>query len=151
MWRLDREDYYFRIYDRRKDVAGYFDPDYGRVPRGEEGDEEVESMWRNRDPVPGGHLTVGLARFGIFGGEYSSDIGGLEERLGGVARRAAAWREFLEAEGVGEHYVSVSHTDQDMLAIAFPVRFSPPEPLEARGVGARLAPTLDLLQKRGLL
>ena len=31
MWKLDREDDYFRIYDSKKDIAGYFDPDFGEL------------------------------------------------------------------------------------------------------------------------
>ena len=30
MWKLELEEDYFRIYDSKKMIAGYFDPDFGK-------------------------------------------------------------------------------------------------------------------------
>ena len=48
------------------------------------------------------------------------------------------------------HSVRISHTDQDMLTITFPILFSQPTPLKEE-LMKELFLTLDLLQKRDLL
>ena len=49
------------------------------------------------------------------------------------------------------HYVSISHTDQDMLTITFPIKFLKPTPLDKKELIIEITPTLDSLQKLNLL
>ena len=49
------------------------------------------------------------------------------------------------------HFIQVSHTDQDMLSITFPIRFQRPIPLEKNSLLQEIEATLDLMQKQGLL
>ena len=66
MWNLNREDDYYRIYDSNKDIAGYFDPDYGELFPKEKEQELIEQMHKNKDKIPGGFLMVPMVKFGIF-------------------------------------------------------------------------------------
>ncbi len=151
MWKLEQEEYYFHVLDSRKQIAGYFDPDYGDIhPKGKE-EEIIDSMWRNHDMIPGGHLMVGLAKFGIFNTDYNSDIPGLEGQIDSVRARISKWKEAILREGIRVHYVGVSHTDQDMLTITFPVRFERPVPLDRKEVRAQLEPILDRLRQQDLI
>ncbi|ABK77132.1 hypothetical protein CENSYa_0499 [Cenarchaeum symbiosum A] len=150
-WRLEQEEYYLRILDGKKNIAGYFDPDYGEIVPKEREEELIDAMWRNHDPVPGGHMMVGMVKFGIFQGDYNSDITGLEERLGDAATRISQWKEYLSGGDIPYHYVNISHTDQDMLTVTFPVRFAEPAPLGEKGLRAPLSPVLDGLQRHGLV
>ena len=150
MWKMEQEEQYFRILDPKKNIAGYFDPDYGRVPKEKE-QEIIEEMLKNRHSIPGGYLMVGLAKFGIFGGEYRSDVAGLERQLDSVMLRISRWKELMAEQNIGAHSINVSHTDQDMLTVTFPVRFALPVPLEGGRILAQIRPLLDLLQRRRLL
>ena len=49
------------------------------------------------------------------------------------------------------HSIRISHTDQDMLTIAFPITFSKPTPLEKNTLQEELFDTLEKLQKSDLL
>ena len=61
------------------------------------------------------------------------------------------WKHFFKDSGCRTTYVRISHTDQDMLTVTFPVIFSGPTPLDAARMISELAPTLDRLQNFGLL
>ena len=54
MWKIERDDEYFRIFDSKKDIAGYFDPDYGELFPKEKELELIEQMHKNHDKIPGG-------------------------------------------------------------------------------------------------
>ena len=151
MWKLEQEEYYFRVFDQRRQVAAYFDPDYGgALPAGDQ-DEAVEEIWKRRDPIPGGYLMVGLAKLGVYGADEPVTLGALDASLEAARDRIRAWREALDGEGASASYVNVSHTDQDMLTVSFPVAFRPPVPLCEREVAAALSPILDRLQRLSLL
>lgn len=49
------------------------------------------------------------------------------------------------------HSVRISHTDQDMLTIAFPITFSTPTPLEKKALGEELFEILEKLKNSELL
>lgn len=151
MWKAEQEEYYFRVFDSRRNVAAYFDPDYGGALPADGQDEAVEAMWKRRVPILGGYLMVGLAKLGVYGVEEQITLGELDASLGAARGRIRAWREALAAERVAASYVGVSHTDQDMLTVSFPVAFPAPVPLCEKDVAAALSPILDRLQRLSLL
>ena len=151
MWKLDQEEYYFRIFDSRRQVAGYFDPEYGVDIPADRHDEVVESLWSSRRAIPGGFLMIGLAKLGVYGVDGQITLGELDASLEAARGRIGAWTDALLAERVRSSYVGVSHTDQDMLTVSFPVLFDRPTPLDEREVAAALSPILDRLQRRSLL
>jgi len=44
MWKLELDENYFRIFDSNKQIAGYFDPDYGEIHPPEKETELIEQM-----------------------------------------------------------------------------------------------------------
>ena len=151
LWKLDLDEEYFRIYDSKKLIAGYFDPDYGDVFPKENSEEIISQMLKNYDKIPGGFIMVPMVKFGLFDTDLEADIDIVETQVTSVLDRLKRWREFLSKKNLKIHFVRISHTDQDMLTITFPVKFSKPTPLDKKEMIVEITPTLDLLQKLNLL
>jgi len=94
---------------------------------------------------------VPMLKFGIFDNDIEIDIGILEKQIAAVVHRLSLWKNFLLETKNEFHSIRVSHTDQDMLSITFPIRFDFPTSLEKNLLLKKLEPTLNLLQKQGLL
>lgn len=150
MWKLDKDEDYFRIFDKSRNIAGYFVPDYGDIFPEERAPEIIEVMHKNHDKVPGGYLTVPMVKFGVFGSNQDLDILYLHSQLDSAIQRVDAWKEFL-LENQMQHAIRISHTDQDMLSLTFPIKFKEGVPLEKNDLLQILGPMLDLLQEKGLL
>ena len=152
MWRIEREEDYYRIYDSRRDIAAYLDPDYGLSYDDEGVDEKIDEMVRRGSSVRGGYVMVPMAKFGIFDTDYNANIASLQESLGGVVSRVERWREFAESwPGGAEHHVRISHTDHDMLSVTFYVPFGRDVRLKNDELIEAVTPMLDELAKRSLL
>lgn len=151
MWKLEREEDYFRIFDSKKDIAGYFDPDYGEIFPKEKEQEIIDQMHKNKDKIPGGFLMVPMIKFGIFDNDKELSIDALEKQVSLVKERIFQWRNFLLENKNQYHGIRVSHTDQDMLSITFPIKFDIPCHLEKKDLLNKLESILNLLQKQGLL
>ncbi len=151
MWKLEQEEQYFRIFDSKKDIAGYFDPDYGEVFPKEKEEEIIENMIKNHDKILGGYIMVGLAKFGIYDTDYQSDIFGLEKQIDAVKEKISKWKQLISNENIKFHFVQISHTDQDMLTMTFPVKFSQPTPLDKKAILEQIEPILNQLQQQHLL
>ena len=151
MWKLEREEDYFRLFDSKKDIAGYFDPDYGEIFPKEKEQEIIDQMHKNKDKIPGGFLMVPMVKFGIFDNDEEMSIDALENQISSVGKRLSYWRNFLQETGIQLHGIRVSHTDQDMLSITFPIKFNVPCQLEKKALLGELESILNLLQKQGLL
>ena len=72
-WSMDEDEDYFRIFDSKKEIAGYFDPEY-RLDDPQNASEEIERIIHERIPIPGGYLMVPMVKFGIFDTDYESDL-----------------------------------------------------------------------------
>jgi hypothetical protein len=151
MWHLEREEDYFRIFDSKKDIAGYFDPDYGEIFPKEKEQEIIDQMYKNKDKIPGGFLMVPMVKFGIFDSDQEMSIGAVEKQISSVKNRLSKWQYFLQETQFKFHGIRVSHTDQDMLTITFPIKFDIPCQLEKKALQEKLESILNLLQKQGLL
>ncbi|EPA06606.1 hypothetical protein [Candidatus Nitrosarchaeum limnium] len=151
MWKLDLDDEYFRIFDSNKLIAGYFDPDYGEIFPKANSTEIIAQMLKNHDKIPGGLLMIPLVKFGLFDTDLDIDIGELESHVIRVGEHLKKWKDFIAKTNNNVHSIRISHTDQDMLTITFPIAFSEPTPLEKNEILKEIFPTLDLLQKLGLL
>jgi len=151
MWKIERDDDYFRIFDSKKDIAGYFEPDYGDLYPKENELDIIEKMHKNHDKIFGGFLMVPMVKFGIFDQDIEIDIDSLEKQIESVKQRLVKWKNFFFEIKNEFHGIKVSHTDQDMLSITFPIKFDFPIPLEKNAIMTTLEPTLNLLQKQGLL
>ena len=66
LWKLDLDEDYFRIYDSKKMIAGYFDPDYGDIYPKDSSEEIISKMLKNHDKIAGGFIMVPMIKFGLF-------------------------------------------------------------------------------------
>ena len=150
MWKIEREDDFFRIFDKDQKIAGYFVPEYGDIQPEEKIEEIIEQMHKNGDKVPGGYMTVPMVKFGIFDSNDDLDIVYLQGQLADASARLDAWAEFLSQNQM-RHAIRMSHTDSDMLSLTFPIKFTDQIPLDKKIILETIAPTLDLLHQKGLL
>ena len=151
MWKLDLDEEYFRIYDSKKLIAGYFDPDYGNIFPKENSDEIISKMLKNHDKIMGGFIMVPMIKFGLFDTDLETNIDTVEAQVTSVLERLIRWKDFFSKNNVKIHYVRISHTDQDMLTVTFPFKFSKPTPLDKKEMIKEIIPILDGLQKLSLL
>jgi len=151
LWKLDLDEGYFRIYDSKKLIAGYFDPDYGDIYPKENSEEIILSMLKNHDKILGGVIMVPLVKFGLFDTDLDTSLSEVEQNVNRVTEHLQKWKNFLSQTNRHVHSIRISHTDQDMLTITFLVKFSKPTSLEKIKLMEEIFPTLDLLQKSGLV
>ncbi len=151
LWKLDSDEGFFRIYDSKKLVAGYFDPDYGDIFQKENSEEIVSSMLKNHDKILGGMVMVPLVKFRLFDTDLDTTLTNVESQVHRVDEHLQKWKLFLSKMNYEWHSVRISHTDQDMLTIAFPIKFSKPTPLEKISLSEELFDTLEILEQSGLL
>jgi hypothetical protein len=151
LWKLESDDDFFRIYDSKKLVAGYFDPDYGDILPKSNSEEIISSMLKNHDKILRGTMMVPFVKFGLFDSDLDTTLTKVEEQVSQVNERLHRWKNFLSETNRQSHSIRISHTDQDMLTIAFQIRFSKPTPLDKMSLAEEIIPTLDVLQKTNLL
>ncbi len=151
LWKLDFDEGYFRIYDSKKLIAGYFDPDYGEIYPKDNSEEIILSMIKNHDKISGGVIMVPLVKFRLFDTDLDTSISEVEQNVNRVSDHLQKWKSFLSQTNRHVHSIRISHTDQDMLTITFKMEFSKPTPLEKTKLMEEIFPTLDLLQKSGLV
>ena len=151
LWKLDLDEGYFRKFDSKKLIAGYFDPDYGEINPKENSEEIILSMLKNHDKIMGGMIMVPLVKFGLFDTDLDTNLSEVEQNVNRVTKHLQKWQNFLSQTNRHVHSIRISHTDQDMLTITFIVKFSKPTSLEKIQLMEEIFPTLDLLQKSGLV
>ena len=151
MWKLEFDEGFFRIYDSKKMIAGYFDPDYGDVYPKENSEEIISLMLKNHDKILGGLMMVPLVKFKLFDTDLNTSIFEVEQNVIRVSGHIQKWKSFLSQTNHTTHSVRISHSDQDMLTITFHIKFSKPTPLEKIKLMEEIFPTLDLLQRSDLL
>ncbi len=151
MWKLEREEDYFKIYDENKNLAGYFDPEYGEIFPEHKINEIIEQMHKNHEKIPGGYLMVPMVKFEMFGTDQEMNFDSLSATMDAIKERITKWQKFILSQKNFAHKISVSHTDQYMLSITFPISFSAPIPLDKKLVLGGLEAILDSLHELGLL
>ncbi|HEX5458021.1 MAG TPA: hypothetical protein VFX64_06505 [Candidatus Nitrosotalea sp.] len=151
MWTIEQEDAYFKIYDSKKTLAGYFAPEYGDIQPEDKADQVMQEMLKNHDPVKGGYLMLPLVKFGIFEDGKEMNLAYLEQQLQQVYTRIMAWKNLVTEKGIEHHKILISHTDHDMLSITLGIIFASPVPLEKKEILANLGGILDFANQKGLL
>lgn len=151
LWKLDLDEEYFRIYDSNKLIAGYFDPDYGDIFPKKNSEEIISKMLKNHDKILGGFLMVPMVKFGLFDTDLETDVETVNTQVTSVLERLSIWKKFLSNNNIPIHFVRISHTDQDMLTVTFPIKFTKSTPLEKKELILEIIPTLDVLQKLSLI
>ena len=151
LWKLESDEGYFRIYDSKKLIAGYFDPDYGDIFSKDNSEEIISSMLKNHDKILGGMIMVPLVKFRLFDTDLDTTITNVESQVNRVNEHLQKWKLFLSKMNYDWHSVRISHTDQDMLTMAFQIKFLKPTSLENKALLEELSDTLENLQKSDLL
>lgn len=151
-WRFELDpEHFFRIYDSQKQIAGYFDPDYG-IPSNDDYEiesKQIQQMLKNSASITRGFLVLPMVRFEIFYKE-SMSVDTLAQQVRQALDRISEWQKFISTFG-SMHSVSLSHTDQAMLSVTLEIKFIEPVPLETTSLCKSVEPILDRLQKLGLL
>ena len=151
MWTIEQEDAYFKIYDYRKTLAGYFAPEYGDIQPEDKAEQVIQEMLKNHDPVKGGYLMLPLVKFNIFEDGKEMNLAYLEQQLQEVYTRIMAWKNLVTEKGIEHHKILISHTDHDMLSITLGIIFPSPVPLEKKEILGNLGGILDFANQKGLL
>lgn len=151
MWTTEQEDAYFKIYDSRKTLAGYFAPEYGDIQPEDKAEQVIQEMLKNHDPVKGGYLMLPLVKFNIFEDGKEMNLAYLEQQLQEVYTRIMAWKNLVTEKGIEHHKILISHTDHDMLSITLGIIFPSPVPLEKKEILGNLGGILDFANQKGLL
>ena len=151
MWTIDAEDAYFKIYDTRKTLVGYFAPEYGDIQPEEKAEQVIQEMLKNHDPIKGGYLMLPLVKFNIFEDGKEMNLAYLEQQLQEVYTRIMAWKNLVTEKEIEHHKILVSHTDHDMLSITLGIIFPSPVPLEKKEILGNLGSLLDFANQKGLL
>ena len=151
LWKLELDEEYYKIYDSNKMIAGYFDPDYGDIHPKENSEEIISLMIKNKDKIPGGFLMVPLVKFRLFDTDLDINFEELKSQINRVKSHLDKWESFIFKTNNYMHSIRISHTDQDMLTITFPIKFSEPVSLDKNLILNEIDPTLDLLQELNLL
>ena len=150
-WKLEFEDGYFRIFDSKKLVAGYFDPSYGDLSKVKNPEDVILSKIKNRDTVLGGMIMIPLVKFKLFDTDLNSSLSEVKQNVSRVSIHLQKWDAFFSKINNTSHFIGISHTDQDMLTVTFPITFSKPTPLEKSNLLEEIFPVLTLLQQSELL
>ena len=150
-WKLEFEEGYFRIYDSKKLIAGYFDPNYGNLSEVKNPEDIILSKIKNHDKVLGGMMMIPLVKFKLFDTDLNTILSAVKQNISRVSLHLEKWGVFLSEINNTSHFIGISHTDQDMLTVTFPVIFSKPTILEKSDLLEEIYPVLNLLQKSELL
>ena len=151
MWKLEFEDGYYRIFDSKKLVAGYFDPNYGDLSKVKNPEDVILSKIKNRDTVLGGMIMIPLVKFKLFDTDLNSSLSEVKQNVSRVSIHLEKWDAFFSKINNTSHFIGISHTDQDMLTVTFPITFSKPTSLEKSNLLEEIFPVLTLLQQSELL
>ena len=151
MWNIEQEETYFKIYDERKTLVGYFAPEYGDIQPQEKEEQVISEMLKNHDTIKGGYMMVPLVKFGIFEEGKEMNLDYIVGQLNDVYNRIAVWKDLMASKKIEHHKIMVSHTDHDMLSITLGIIFLNPVPLEKKELGNNLGGVLDLAHQKGLL
>ena len=151
MWRLEREEGYFKIHDENKNIAGYFDPEYGEIFPEHKINEIIEQMHKNHEKIPGGYLMVPMIKFEMFDTDKEMNLDSLSTKMDAVKERITKWQKFISSKQNLAYKINVSHTDQYMLSITFPISFPVPIALDKKLILDGLEAILDSLHEQGLL
>ncbi len=151
MWTIDSEEDYFKIYDSRKTLAGYFAPEYGDIQPEDKADQVRQEMLKNHDPIKGGYMMLPMVKFEIFEDGKDMTLDYVEQQLREVHTRILAWKNLLTEKEIAHHKILVSHTDHDMLSITLGIIFASPVPLEKKEILGNLSDILDFAHHKGLL
>ncbi|MGH9923440.1 MAG: hypothetical protein ACRD38_11880 [Nitrososphaerales archaeon] len=151
-WKIDEEEYYYKIYDSQDELAGYFQPDYGKIYPAEKEEEIIQEMLKRQDNIYGGFLYVPLLKLNLVSEDADYDLEQVMESLGTSLERTKRWKECIgEIRQVISVTARKSHSDPDMLTILLGIKFEGPVKLKSEDVLNALQPIIDHFHGKELL
>ena len=96
-------------------------------------------------------IMIPLVKFRLFDTDLNTTLSNVQQNVSRVSAHLQKWDSMLSKINNSSHFIGISHTDQDMLTITFPVKFSEPTPLDKSNLIKEISPTLDLLETCELL
>ena len=148
---LDMLENDYRIFDSSKLITGYVDPDCGDLSSSENPEDVILSKIKNHDKISGGMIMIPLVKFKLFDTDLNTNLSNVQQNVSRVSGHLQKWEIFLSKISNSSHFIGISHTDQDMLTITFPIKFSELTPLDKSDLIKELSPTLKLLEDSDLL
>jgi hypothetical protein len=151
-WKLDQEEYYYKVYDEQNNLAGYFQPDYGEIQPPEKEEEIIQEMIKRQDHVYGGMLYVPLLKLNLLDEEHDYDLDHVVASLNASIDRTERWKECITGmPPIIFARVRKSHTDPDMLSVLLGIKFGGPVKLNKQTLLDALKPILDGFRQKELL
>jgi len=151
-WKLDQEEYYYKVYDEQNNLAGYFQPDYGEIQPPEKEEEIIQEMIKRQDHVYGGMLYVPLLKLNLLDEEHDYDLDHVVASLNASIDRTERWKECITGmPPIIFARVRKSHTDPDMLSVLLGIKFGGPVKLNKQTLLDALKPILDGFHHKELL
>jgi hypothetical protein len=151
-WKLDQEEYYYKVYDEQNNLAGYFQPDYGEIQPPEKEEEIIQEMIKRQDHVYGGMLYVPLLKLNLLDEEHDYDLDHVVASLNASIDRTERWKECITGMApIIFARVRKSHTDPDMLSVLLGIKFGGPVKLNKQTLLDALKPILDGFRQKELL
>lgn len=156
-WIIEYDETIYKIYDRNKDLAGYFFPDYGsRFDENSSQDEEtiIETLNKEHNEVSGGEVLVPLVKLDLLDIEDKHvDLDFAYGQLEADLHRLDAWKEWMrcnsEKFNIVGNGIHTSREDRNMLSIALGLNSH--FVLSEKEISLLLKPILDSLNQSGLL
>jgi len=94
---------------------------------------------------------IPLVKFKLFDTDLNASLSEVKQNVSRVSSHLEKWDVFLSEINNTSHFIGISHTDQDMLTMTFPIKFSKPTSLEKFNLLEEIFPVLNLLQQSELL
>jgi hypothetical protein len=151
-WKLDQEEYYYKVYDDQDQLAGYFQPEYGDIQPAEKEEEIIQQMIKRQDFVYGGMLYLPMSKLNLFDDQYDHDLDHVIASLSVSIARTEKWKECIkELPSIVFARAKKSHTDPDMLSVLLGIKFDAPVRLHKQSLQDVLKPILDTFHEKELL
>jgi hypothetical protein len=165
-WKLEYIDTVYKIYDRDKNLAGYFFPNYDAINENEESvkdskenydfEEEtniIDQMNRENQKVIGGNLMLPMIKLHLLDNQEGMNIDYAIDALEENVQRTKRWREWIkqnqeEFKIVGSA-IYTAREDRNMLSILLGLDIY--MVLGEKELLLHLKPLLDKLQEDGML
>lgn len=154
-WKVEYDYTYYKVYDNKGALAGYFFPHYkgSDSEEKEENDEAIEKMNKDHEQVSQGTLLVPMAKLDLLDHEEGIDIDYAIASLDANLIRTRFWKDWLaknaKALSLYGARIYTSREDRNMLSVAIGIAGS--ITLGEKEVREFLTPLLDRLHEDGLL
>jgi hypothetical protein len=151
-WKLDEEEYHYKIYDSQNELVGYFQPDYGKIYPAEKEEEIIREMLKRQDNVYGGLLYLPLLKLNLLEEDVDYDLKHVMQNLDASLTRVRKWQECIsEMPSIIFVRARKSHSDPDMLSVLLGIKFTGPVKLSKNDILNALQPIIDRFYEKYLL